>query len=115
MPRRAGGSQFVFRDTVTSSNGAATPPVKSGISRHIKTDESDDPNPCATRLIAKSRPMIIDTHVHVFTGDRKRYPQVRDTPRAGKVPSVTDIGQAEWPVTTGETLVTLMNEAGIDK
>ena len=59
--------------------------------------------------------MIDDTHVHVFTDERKKYPQVRDTERAGKVPSVTDIGQTEWPVTTGETLVSLMDEAGIDR
>jgi predicted TIM-barrel fold metal-dependent hydrolase len=59
--------------------------------------------------------MIVDTHVHAFTDDRVNYPKVRDTPRAGKVPSVTNIGQTEWPVTTGETLVSLMDEAGVDR
>ena len=58
--------------------------------------------------------MIVDTHVHVFTGDRKNYPQIRDTPRAGSIPSVTDIGQTEWPVTTTETLMAMMDEAGVD-
>ena len=58
--------------------------------------------------------MIVDTHVHVFTGNRKNYPQIRDTPRAGSIPSVTDIGQTEWPVTTTETLMAMMNEAGVD-
>lgn len=41
--------------------------------------------------------MIVDTHVHVFTDDRKKYPQIRDTSRAGSIPSVTEIGQTEWP------------------
>ena len=59
--------------------------------------------------------MIVDTHVHVFTDDRKRYPQIRDTPRAGSIPSITEIGQTEWPVTTAETLIALMDEAGVDK
>lgn len=27
--------------------------------------------------------MIVDTHVHVFTDDRKNYPQLRDTARDG--------------------------------
>ncbi|HYH40996.1 MAG TPA: amidohydrolase family protein [Burkholderiales bacterium] len=59
--------------------------------------------------------MIVDTHVHVFTDDRKKYPQIRDTPRAGAIPSITEIGQTEWPVTTAETLIELMDEAGVDK
>ena len=45
---------------------------------------------------------IADTHVHVFTDDRKNYPQIRDTPRAGSIPSITEIGQTEWPVTTAD-------------
>ena len=57
--------------------------------------------------------MIVDTHVHVFTNDRQRYPQVQDTPRAGLVPTVVEIGQSPWPETTGETLVKMMDEAGI--
>ena len=59
--------------------------------------------------------VIVDTHVHVFTDDRKKYPQLIDTPRAGSIPSITEIGQTPWPVTTVETLATLMDEAGIDK
>jgi predicted TIM-barrel fold metal-dependent hydrolase len=59
--------------------------------------------------------MIIDTHVHVFTDDRKNYPQIRDTPRAGSIPSVTEIGQTEWPLTTTELLISMMDEAGVDK
>jgi L-fuconolactonase len=59
--------------------------------------------------------MIVDTHVHVFTDDRKNYPQLRDTARAGSIPSITEIGQTEWPVTTTETLMAMMDEAGVDK
>lgn len=59
--------------------------------------------------------MIVDTHVHVFTDDRKNYPQIRDTARAGSIPSITEIGQAEWPLTTVEILIKSMNEAGVDK
>ncbi len=59
--------------------------------------------------------MIVDTHVHVFTDDRKKYPQIRDTERAGSIPSITEIGQTEWPLTTAEILMKSMNEAGIDK
>ncbi len=44
--------------------------------------------------------MIVNTHVHVFTADRKKYPQSRDTPRAGSIPSSGDSGQTEWPLTT---------------
>lgn len=59
--------------------------------------------------------MIIDTHVHVFTNDRKNYPQIKDTPSAGKIPSITEIGQSEWPVTPVEDLIAMMDEAGIAK
>ncbi|HEV2009047.1 MAG TPA: amidohydrolase family protein [Burkholderiales bacterium] len=59
--------------------------------------------------------MIIDTHVHVFTDDRKKYPQIRDTPRAGSIPTITQIGQTEWPLTTVENLIAQMDDAGIDK
>lgn len=59
--------------------------------------------------------VIVDTHVHVFTDDRKKYPQIRDTPRAGSIPSITEIGQTEWPLTTVETLIAMMDEAGIAK
>lgn len=59
--------------------------------------------------------MIVDTHVHVFTDDRKQYPQIRDTPRAGSIPTITEIGQTEWPLTTAEILLQSMDEAGVDK
>ena len=59
--------------------------------------------------------MIVDTHVHVFTDDRKNYPQIRDTARAGSIPSITEIGQTEWPLTTTEALAAMMDEAGVDK
>ena len=59
--------------------------------------------------------IIVDTHVHVFTDDRKKYPQISDTPRAGSIPSIKEIGQTEWPVTTVEILAKLMDEAGVDK
>jgi predicted TIM-barrel fold metal-dependent hydrolase len=59
--------------------------------------------------------MIVDTHVHVFTDDRKNYPQIRDTARAGSIPSITEIGQTEWPLTTVEILLAAMDEAGVDK
>ena len=59
--------------------------------------------------------MIVDTHVHVFTDDRKNYPQLRDTARAGAIPSITDIGQTEWPLTTTENLIAMMDDAGVDK
>lgn len=59
--------------------------------------------------------MIVDTHVHVFTGDRKKYPQIRDTARAGSIPTITEIGQTEWPLTTAEILIAAMDEAGIAK
>lgn len=59
--------------------------------------------------------MIVDTHVHVFTDDRKKYPQIRDTPRAGAIPTITEIGQTEWPLTTTEILMKSMDEAGVDK
>lgn len=57
--------------------------------------------------------LIADTHVHVFTDDRKRYPQIRDTARAGSIPSITDIGQTEWPLTTVEELIAQMDESGV--
>ncbi len=59
--------------------------------------------------------VIVDTHVHVFTDDRKKYPQIRDTARAGSIPTISEIGQTEWPVTTVEILARLMDEAGVDK
>jgi L-fuconolactonase len=59
--------------------------------------------------------LIVDTHVHVFTNDRKTYPQIRDTAHAGSIPSIEQIGQTAWPVTSVETLIEMMDAAGIDK
>lgn len=59
--------------------------------------------------------IVVDTHVHVFTDDRKKYPQIRDTERAGSIPSITEIGQTEWPLTTVEVLIEEFNKAGVDK
>ena len=59
--------------------------------------------------------MISVAHVHVFTDDRKNYPQIRDTPRAGAIPTVAEIGQTEWPLTTTELLIAMMDDAGVDK
>jgi L-fuconolactonase len=59
--------------------------------------------------------VIVDTHVHVFTHDRRNYPQIRDTPKAGSIPTITEIGQTEWPLTTVENLIAAMDEAGVDK
>lgn len=59
--------------------------------------------------------MIVDTHCHVFTDDRKNYPQIRDTPRAGSIPTITEIGQTEWPLTRVEDLIAQFDEAGVDK
>lgn len=59
--------------------------------------------------------MIVDTHVHVFTDDRKKYPQIGDTDRAGAIPSIKEIGQTEWPLTTAEILIAEMDKAGVDK
>lgn len=59
--------------------------------------------------------MLVDTHVHVFTDDRKNYPQLRDTPRPGAIPSIAEIGQTEWPLTTTENLIAMMDEAGVAK
>lgn len=59
--------------------------------------------------------MIVDTHVHVFTDDRKKYPQIRDTARAGSIPSIAEIGQTEWPLTTVEKLIEEFDAAGVVK
>jgi predicted TIM-barrel fold metal-dependent hydrolase len=34
---------------------------------------------------------------------------------AGAIPTITEIGQTEWPLTTAENLIASMDEAGIDK
>lgn len=59
--------------------------------------------------------MIVDTHTHVFSSDRKRYPQVADTERAGSIPSIADIGQQPWPATDAEALIAEMDAAGVAK
>jgi L-fuconolactonase len=59
--------------------------------------------------------MIVDTHVHVVSDDRERYPQVSDGAHGGGAPSVRDIGQPEWPPLTGEQLVAMMDACGIDR
>ena len=59
--------------------------------------------------------MIVDTHVHVFTDDRKKYPQIRDTSRAGSIPTIAEIGQTEWPLTRVEDLIAEFDQAGVAK
>ena len=59
--------------------------------------------------------MILDTHVHVFTDDRKKYPQTRDTARAGTVPSIREIDQTQWTLTTVENRMAEMDKAGVNK
>lgn len=57
--------------------------------------------------------MIIDTHVHVYTDDRQKYPQVRDTARGGAIPEFN--GQGQWAPCSIEELTRLMDEAGVAK
>jgi L-fuconolactonase len=45
--------------------------------------------------------MIVDTHVHVVTSDRAKYPAAEKAP--------------PWPPNTGDTLVALMDAANIDR
>jgi predicted TIM-barrel fold metal-dependent hydrolase len=59
--------------------------------------------------------MIVDTHVHVVSDDRKAYPQVADGAHGAGAPTVRDIGQPEWPPLTGDTLIGLMDQCGIDR
>ena len=59
--------------------------------------------------------MIVDTHAHVVTNDRTRYPRLADTPRAGSIPTITDIGQTEWPETTAEIMIAEMDKAKVAK
>jgi L-fuconolactonase len=59
--------------------------------------------------------MIVDTHVHVVSDDRKKYPQVKDGAHRASAPSVNDIGQPEWPPLTGESLVAMMDACRIDR
>jgi len=54
---------------------------------------------------------IIDSHVHVFTDDRKKYPQIGDGGRAGPKSIMHEQGQ--WELTPVERLVGLMDEAGV--
>lgn len=62
-----------------------------------------------------SEPILIDTHVHVISGDRKKYPRTADTERAGQVKTVAEMGQPEWPIVTGESLLADMDRAGVAK
>lgn len=50
--------------------------------------------------------MIVDTHVHVYTDDTKKYPQKRDTP-----PNE----QGQWAPCSAEILLKSMDEAGVEK
>lgn len=59
--------------------------------------------------------MIVDTHVHVVSDDRTKYPQVSDGAHGAGAPSVRDIGQPEWPPLTDNQLIKLMDECGIDR
>jgi L-fuconolactonase len=59
--------------------------------------------------------MIVDTHVHVVSDDRKLYPQVKDGAHGASAPSVADIGQPEWPPLTIEQLIAMMDACGIDR
>lgn len=59
--------------------------------------------------------MIVDTHVHVVSDDRKKYPQVTDGAHGAGAPTVRDLGQVEWPALTIETLLQKMDETGIDR
>ncbi len=56
---------------------------------------------------------VIDTHVHVYTDDRKTYPQVQDTARGAAIPGFN--GQGQWAPCSIEILTKLMDEAGVDK
>ena len=56
--------------------------------------------------------MIIDSHVHVFTDDRKNYPQIGDR---GSGPKSIMHEQGQWELTPIERLVKLMDEAGVDR
>jgi L-fuconolactonase len=58
--------------------------------------------------------MIVDTHVHVVSDDRRKYPQITDDPKSA-APTVASIGQPEWPPLTAETLLATMDECGIDR
>lgn len=45
--------------------------------------------------------MIVDTHVHVVSDNRDKFPVLPDAPA--------------WPPTTGENLIAMMDEAGVDR
>jgi L-fuconolactonase len=59
--------------------------------------------------------MIVDTHVHIVSDDRKKYPRTSDRAPDASAPSVRDVGQPEWPAFTIETLIEKMDENGIDR
>jgi L-fuconolactonase len=74
-----------------------------------------EPRKSSSLFRPKETEMIVDTHVHVFTDDRKRYPQNADNPHGAALPTIKDIGQSPWPLTTAEILIKQMDEAGVDK
>ena len=48
-------------------------------------------------------------------GRPREVPADPDTARAGSIPSITEIGQTEWPLTRIEDLIAQFDEAGVDK
>jgi hypothetical protein len=44
-----------------------------------------------------------------------RYPRLADTPRAGAIPTIAEIGQTEWPEMTAEIRRAAMDRAGVAK
>jgi hypothetical protein len=58
--------------------------------------------------------VVVDTHVHVFTDDRKNYPQIRDTPRGIDTEHHRDRSDGVAGDDGGD-VISLMDEAGIDK
>ena len=49
--------------------------------------------------------LVVDTHVHVIADDEKKYPKILPGP----------VGQPKWPTVTGEDLLRLMKENGVDR
>ena len=49
--------------------------------------------------------LVVDTHVHVIAGDEAKYPKMLPGPE----------GQPKWPTVTGEDLLRLMKENGVDR
>ncbi|MGE0718241.1 MAG: amidohydrolase [Alphaproteobacteria bacterium] len=59
--------------------------------------------------------MIVDTHVHIVSEDRQKYPQVSDGAHGAAAPTVRELGQVEWPATTIESLIATMDACAIDR